>query len=226
MSAGRHLGLIGGLGLDATVHYYRQLVALHERAGRTPHLTIAHADVAAVRAYVSANDIDGLARYLNGFIGELARAGAELTAIVAVTPHICAKQLAAMSPLPLVDMITEVANVLRQRKAKRLALIGTRFTIATRMFGGLADFDVVMPPAERIARIDALYFDFVEGRGSPAKLDELKVIAGAFVRDDGADAVLIAGTDLSLHIGQFETKLPLIDCAQIHIEAIAARLLD
>lgn len=225
MSAGRHLGLIGGLGPDATVHYYRQLVALHERAGRTPHLTIAHADVAAARALVSASDVGGLARYLNEFIGELARAGAELTAIVAVTPHICAQQLAVLSPLPLVNMIEEVARALRRRGAKRLALIGTRFTIATRMFGGLDDLDVVTPPAERIARIDALYFDFVEGRGSPAKLDELKEIANSFVRDDGADAVLIAGTDLSLHIGQFDTTLPLIDCAQLHIEAIAARLL-
>jgi aspartate racemase len=222
MTLGRHLGLIGGLGPDATVNYYRQLIAIHDKAGRTPRLTIAHADVAAARACVSANDIGGLARYLNQFIGELAKGGAELTAVVAVTPHICAKELTTISPLPLVDMIAEVARVLYQRRAKRVALIGTRFTIETRMFGGLADIDVVMPPTDRIARIDELYFDFVEGRGSAGKLDELREIARAFVHDDGAEAVLVAGTDLSMHINQFDASLPLIDCAQIHIDAIAA----
>ena len=226
MIAGRHLGLIGGLGPDATVHYYRRLLAIHEKAGRTPRLTIAHADVGTVRSYVTANDIDGLARYLNGFSGELARGGAELTAIVAVTPHICAKQLANISPLPLVDMISEVAGALRRRRARRVALLGTRFTIETRMFGGLADFDVVMPPPDRIARIDELYFDFVEGRGSSGRLDELQEISRGFVRTDGAEAVLVAGTDLSMHIDQFDSRLPLVDCAQIHIDAIATRQLS
>ncbi|HTQ82473.1 MAG TPA: aspartate/glutamate racemase family protein [Pseudolabrys sp.] len=137
--AGRHLGLIGGLWPDATVHYYRRLLAIHEKAGHTPRLTIAHADVGTVRSYVTANDNDGLACYLNGLTGELARGGAELTAIVAVTPHICAKQLANISLLALVDMIAEVTGALRQPGIRRVALLGTRFTIETRMFGGLAD---------------------------------------------------------------------------------------
>ena len=92
---GRCLGLIGGLGLGATVHYYRALVSAHEKAARVPRLLIAHADVQRVYAAVTAKDFNGLARYLAQLVTQLAAGGAEVTAIVAATPH---HVLVQMSP--------------------------------------------------------------------------------------------------------------------------------
>src|SRR5262245_22828106 len=134
---GRCLGLIGGLGPGATVHYYRELIAGHERQGRVPRLLIAHADIQRVYALVIAKDFEGLASYLAGLIGNMAAGGAELTAIVAVTPHICASQLEAISSLPLINMLTEVRAAVNARGLKRVPLLGTRFTIETQMFGSL-----------------------------------------------------------------------------------------
>jgi aspartate racemase len=76
---GRCLALIGGLGPGATVHYYRELIAGHERLGRVPRLLIAHADIHRVYACVIAKDFDGLARYLAGFIESMAAGGAEFS---------------------------------------------------------------------------------------------------------------------------------------------------
>jgi aspartate racemase len=222
---GRCLGLIGGLGPAATVHYYRELVAAHEKRARTPRLLIAHGDVHRVYAAVTAKDFDGLAHYLAALVSQLAAAGAELTAIVAATPHICADRLVALSPLPLVNMLTEVAAAVRARSLKRVALLGTRFTIETRMFGCLDDIEVVMPPADEIDRIHRIYSDFVAGRGSAAQTEELRKLAQAFVARDGAQAVLIAGTDLSTVFTESNAGFPVIDCASVHIEAIVTRLL-
>jgi len=86
---------------------------------------------------VTAKDFDGLARYFAGLIANMAAGGAELSAIVAATPHICATQLTGISPLPFVNMLTEVPQAVRARGLKRVALLGTRFTIETRMFGCL-----------------------------------------------------------------------------------------
>ena len=74
--AGRCLGLVGGLGPAATVHYYRELVAAHERRGRVPRLLIAHADIGRVYAAVTAKDFGGLARYLADLIANMAAGGA------------------------------------------------------------------------------------------------------------------------------------------------------
>ena len=222
----RCLGLIGGLGPGATIHYYRELIAAHDKRARVPRLLIAHADINQVYAAVSGKDFNSLARYLAGLIANMAAGGAELTAIVAATPHICAAELAAISPLPFVDMLTVVADAVRARELKRVALLGTRFTIETRMFGCLGDIEVVMPAAGEIDMIHRIYTDFVAGRGSETQIEELRKLAQTFVTRDRAQAVLIAGTDLSMVFTDSNADFPMLDCARIHIDAIVRRLLD
>jgi aspartate racemase len=178
-----------------------------------------------VYAAVTAKDFNGLARYLAGLVTQLAAGGAEITAIVAATPHICADRLVALSPLPLVNMLTVVAAAVRARGLKRVALLGTRFTIETRMFGCLDEFEVVMPQVDVIERIHSIYSDFVAGRGSATQTDELRKLAQTFVDRDGAQAVLIAGTDLSTVFTEANAGFPLIDCARVHIDAIMRRLI-
>ncbi|HUL86871.1 MAG TPA: amino acid racemase [Pseudolabrys sp.] len=223
---GRCLGLIGGLGPAATVHYYRELVTAFEKHERVPRLLITHAEYRRVYATVTTKDFEGLARYFADLIESMAAGGAELGAIVAVTPHICAKQLAAISPLPLVDMLTEVPRAVRARGLKRVALLGTRFTIETRMFGCLDDIETVMPDAGEIDRIHQIYTDFVTGGGTDAQTQELRKLAQAFVARDRAEAVLIAGTDLSMVFTENNAGFPMIDCARVHIDAIVRRMLD
>src|SRR5512132_362406 len=109
-------------------------------------LLSAHADVNQVRAFVETDDRAGLARYLAGFVSSLAAGGAEISAIVAITPHICAAELAAISPLPLIDIVSGVAAEVQARRLRRVALLGTRFTVESRMFGRLG-VDVVTPKA-------------------------------------------------------------------------------
>jgi aspartate racemase len=191
-----------------------------------PRLLIAHADINRVYATVGAKDFDALARYLAGLIGNMAAGGAEFTAIVAATPHICARQLEAISPLPLIDMLVEVAAAVRARGLTRVALLGTRFTVETRMFGSLGDVEVVMPAADEIDRIHRIYTEFVAGRGGDAQAEELRQLAKTFVARDGAQAVLIAGTDLSMVFTESSAGFPMIDCARVHIDAIVREMLD
>jgi aspartate racemase len=222
----RCLGLIGGLGPGATVLYYRELIAAIEKQSRVPRLLIAHADLNTVYAAVTAKDYDALARYLAGLIVNMAAGGAELTAIVAATPHICAPQLVALSPLPLVNMLSEVAAAVRARGYKRVALLGSRFTVETRLFGSLGDIEVVTPKPDEIDQIHRIYMDIVAGRGTEAQNDELRGLAQKFIARDGAQAVLLAGTDLSIALNEINTGFPTIDCARVHIDAIVKRLLD
>jgi aspartate racemase len=222
---GRCLGLVGGLGPGATVHYYRELVATHERQGRSLRILIAHADIERVYLAVHAKDFAGLARYFAGLIADMAAGGAELTAIVAATAHICARELARISPLPIINMLSEVRQAVDARGLKRVGLLGTRFTIETRMFGCLDGIETVVPGPGLTERINELYKDFVDGRGSDAKAHELRKIAQEFVSRHGAQSVLIAGTDLSSVFTDRNAGFPMIDCASVHIEAIARRLL-
>ena len=220
---GRTLGLVGGLGPGATVYYYRGLIAAHAAQGRVARMLIAHADVDHGRPLAEAGKLDELARYLNGFIDQTAAGGAEMAAIVAVTPHICTAQLLPLLRIPLIDMVSEVAAAIRARGLKRIALLGTRSTVESAMFGRLG-VDVVMPRPDEILAIHNAYLDVVYDRNTPATLDRLRELAGTLIARDGAEAVLLAGTDLSMVMSEATAGFPALDCAAVHIAAITKQL--
>jgi aspartate racemase len=221
---GRVLGLVGGLGPNATVYYYNGLIAAHKARGAVARMLIAHADVDHGRPLAEASKFDELARYLNGFIDATAAGGAEMAAIVAVTPHICSAQLTPLLKIPLIDMVSTVADAIRVRGLKRIALFGTRSTVQTKMFGRLG-VDVVVPQPDEIEAINNAYLDVVYDRNTPATLDRLRELAHTLMRRDGAEAVLLAGTDLSMVMNEENAGFPTLDCAGVHIREITRRLL-
>jgi aspartate racemase len=221
---GRVLGLVGGLGPNATVYYYNGLIAAHKAQGRVARMIIAHADVDHGRPLAEAGKLDELARYLNGFIDATAAGGAEMAAIVAITPHICVAQLLPLLRIPLIDMVSVVRDAIHARGLKRVALFGTRSTVASRMFGRL-DIDVVMPQPDEIDFIHNAYLDVVYDRSTPAGIDRLRELAHTLIKRDGAESVLLAGTDLSMVLNEANAGFPTIDCAGVHIAEITRRLL-
>jgi aspartate racemase len=222
---GRILGLVGGLGPGATVHYYNGLIAAHKAQGRVARMLIAHADVDRGRPLAEAGKLDELARYLNGFIEQTAAGGAEMAAIVAITPHICTAQLLPLLRIPLIDMVSTVADEVRARGLKRVALLGTRSTVESKMFGRLG-VDVTMPTPGEIDFIHNAYLDVVYDRSTPAGIDQLRELARTLIRRDGAEAVLLAGTDLSMVMNEQNAGFPTLDCAGVHIKEITRRLLS
>ena len=207
----RKLGLIGGLGPGATIHYYRQLAA----AGAGEMLII-HADMDRVLGDVQRGDRAGLAAYFAGLIERLARGGADVAAISAITPHICIRELEKISALPLVNIIEETAKEIRARDYRRVALFGTRFVVESRMYGMLDGVDVLVP--DQVDAIHDAYMKTVEGG------TEGREILTKIAQSLPVDAIVLAGTDLALIFNETNTAFPHVDCAKVHIQAIMRRL--
>jgi aspartate racemase len=222
----RSLGIIGGLGVGATVHYYKSIVdACAATHGLAPRLFIAHADVARVLANVRDGELVELAQYLAGFANSLAAAGADIGAIAAITPHICMPGIVQRTQLPLVDFLDETAREIKARGFKRVALFGTRFTIESRFFGKLDDIDVVQPSPDEIDYIHRTYVEIVNaGRGSTTHEAGLRKLADTLRRRDDVEAIVLAGTELNLIFNDSNLDFPAIDCARAHIDGIVREL--
>jgi aspartate racemase len=220
------LGLIGGLGVGATVHYYQELVKAHAERGWTPHLLIIHADVNLVLTHARDGNITQLAEYLASLVRQLQGGGARIAAVSSVTPHFCIEELNRMSPLPLVNLVEEAACEIRGRGLKRVALFGTRFTMETGLFGQLAGVaDVIEPRPDEIDSIHETYLQLVShAAGSRQQFQTLTQIAHTLCERDRVEAIVFAGTELSLVFNEGNTDFPHIDCASLHIEAIMRRL--
>jgi aspartate racemase len=112
------IGIIGGLGVGATVHYYKAIVDAYKQRDLVPQLLIAHADAERVLADVRDGKLIALGAYLAGFANRLAAGGATVGAIAAVAPHICFAELARQSQLPMINMVAHTAQAIA---APRLA---------------------------------------------------------------------------------------------------------
>jgi aspartate racemase len=222
-----HLGLIGGLGVGAAVHYYQHITAACAGRGIVPRLTMAHADLPTTAALVQAGRIDDLASYLAGFAAELAASGATFFVIPACTPHICLDALKQRVSLPIVSILQTTAERLRARGLSRVALFGTKFTVERDLFGALGGFDVIRPHEDEIEAVHRIYVELAtNGRITGADEARLREIARTLCRRDGAEAIVLAGTDLNLIFSEANAGFPAVDCAAAHIDAIVDRMTE
>jgi aspartate racemase len=223
---GRCLGLVGGLGVGATIYYYRELVKAHAALGYTLNLVIVHADVDVVLKYAASREALLMAEYLAGPVGRLSAAGAEFAALPSITPHLCAAELGALSPIPLMNMVEEIVREIHARGLRRVALFGTRYTIETGLFGQLHGIDVVVQEPEMIDVIHGTYLEIVNaGAGTEQQHEMLRRIAHALCAREGAEAIVLAGTELALLFNEDNTDFPYIDGARLHLDAIMRRVM-
>jgi len=219
-------GLVGGLGVGAAVHYYRELARAHDERKTPMELAMVHADMARMVRWASEGDAKSMAAYLAGLIARLQAAGATFAAIPAVTPHLCIGELLPVSPLPLVNMLEVVNDAVRTAGFRRVALFGTRFTVQSAMFGALTQVDVVSPKPEEVDTIHEIYYRLAStGAGGRAERDALTAIAETLIQRDGVDAILLAGTDLALIFNETNTPFPHVDCARVHLNRILSLVL-
>lgn len=219
--AGPVFGLLGGLGVGAAIHYYRELAAAHDRRGRSMHLVMVHASIARATDYAAKGDRRGLATYLAALLEQLKAAGARIGILPAVTPHICIDELQAIAPLPVIDLTKVVADHIRQRRLSRIALFGTRFVVESDLYGRLAGVDVVRPREPELEFIHHAYTQMAHTGVAPADhREQFVALADTLRQRDGVDAVVLAGTDFALMFNDADTPFPHVDCTRAHIDVI------
>lgn len=220
------IGIVGGLGVGATVHYYEKITTACKALGVVPDLVFNHADVERGQGFVREGRLDRLADYLAGFIERLAQGGADAVAIPAVTPHIAIAEIRARTRVPLIDIVETIGAELRSRKLGKVALFGTIFTMQGSLWGQMKDAGIVKPRADEMAFVGQAYQRILDTQAAdPADAARLREIAAALQKRDGVETILLAGTDLAVMFDETSAGFPCIDVARLHIDAIVARLI-
>src|SRR6476661_3411866 len=126
------LGVIGGIGPESTIDYYRSIISVY-RAQKNdnsyPAFILNSIDLSKAVAFIEADDLRQLADYLALEVARLARAGADFALLAANTPHIVFDEVQKQSPIPLISIVEATRDHARSLGLARLALFGTRFTM-------------------------------------------------------------------------------------------------
>src|SRR5437588_5608209 len=123
-------GMIGGLGPESTIDYYRSIIAgfrARRPDGGYPHLIINSLDVDKGIAMLDAGRLDDLADYLATGVEVLARAGAEFGFIAANTPHLVFNEVQRRSAIPLLSIVRATSDYAKAHGLRKAGLFGTGF---------------------------------------------------------------------------------------------------
>ena len=222
------IGIIGGLGPESTIDYYRRLLATHQalRPGEgAPSIIINSLDVKKGLAMVGANQLTQLTDYLVFEIERLARAGAEFGLLSANTPHIVFDDVSRRSPIPLVSIVEATCAEAKRLGLKNLGLFGTRFTMHGRFYPDVFSREGVglaVPTAEEQDYIHDKYVnELIPGQFLPQTREGLLAIAVRMKHQDGIQGLILGGTELPLILTDSSSVgIPFLDTTQIHVNAI------
>jgi aspartate racemase len=228
------LGIIGGVGPESTVEYYKNIIALYRerrRDGSYPHFIINSIDLKTGLDFMAVNNLAGMADYLVEGIGKLARAGADFGLIAANTPHIVFDDVAPKSPIPLISIVEATCAAAKTRKMKRLSLFGTRYTMQGTFYQKVflrEGIELVAPEAQDQDYIHDKYLnELVPGKFLPDTRAGLLAIVDRLKARIDIDGVILAGTELPLILrDESHNGIPFLDTMKIHAEAAVAEMLS
>ena len=222
--------MIGGIGPESTIEYYRHIIAAYRarvRDGSYPPLVMTSIDLKRMMDLVTANDLSRVTQFLVDELHRLERAGAEIAFIAANTPHIVFDDVRAQSPIQLVSIVEATRDAASDLGLARVGLIGTRFTMDATFYSDVFArnrISVVVPPAADRAYVHEKYIgELVHADIRPETQQELIAIIARLREREGIEGIVLGGTELSLILRDASyADIPVLDTTRIHAERVVA----
>lgn len=225
------VGVIGGIGPESTIEYYRQLIAAYralKRDGSYPPIVINSVNLKVLVDLFEVNDLAQVTEFLVSEIRKLAAAGADYGLLSANTPHIVFDEVRRRSPIPLVSIVEATCEAARALRLKKLGLFGTRFTMQGKFYPHVfspAEIALVVPqPNEQSYIHDKYMNELVKGTFLPETRQGLLAIVDRLKEQEGIEGLILGGTELPLILGDVTDRgIPFLDTTRIHVQAMAVR---
>jgi aspartate racemase len=228
----RSAGIIGGIGPESTIDYYRSIIAgfrARRPDGAYPHLIINSLDVDKAIAMLDAGRLNELADYIAAGVELLARAGAQFGLIAANTPHLVFDEVQRRSPIPLLSIVRATVDHARTLGLKKVGLFGTGFTMRASFYPEefeRAGVVLVRPEDSEQEFIHRKYIDeLLKNQFLPETRGDILSIAQRMKTEDDVEALVLAGTELPLLLRDSGSDLQFLDTTVIHVEAVVNELL-
>jgi aspartate racemase len=227
-------GIIGGIGPESTIEYYRQIIASYReqiRDGSYPSIIINSIDLKKMLDLIGANKLPEVTEYLLDEVRKLDCAGADFGALAANTPHVVFDAISQQSPIPLISIVEATCQAAKARGMKRAGLFGTRFTMQGRFYSDVfvpAGITLVTPAPEEQDYIHNKYMnELVNGIFLPETREGLLAIVERLKAQESIEGLILGGTELPLILQEVNNEgISFLDTTKLHVEQIMSQLLS
>ncbi|MGK0474112.1 MAG: aspartate racemase [Candidatus Azotimanducaceae bacterium] len=216
-----HIGMIGGIGPAATEFYYRNLVKAYKAANKKLELTIAHAEASDVINNIASKSSGKQAGLFLEIAQRLQKAGADVVVISSIAAHFCVSDFEALSPLPVINIVDALESEFNKKGLKKVGLLGHAVSMESKLFGGISSTEIVVPLGDEFDDVNDEYIQMATTGKITSRQRELFFLAGKnMCEKQGAELIVLAGTDLCLAFDGEECGFVVMDSALVHVNAI------
>lgn len=228
----KRIGLIGGMSWESTAIYYRLInQAVRARLGghASADLVLRSIDFAPVEALQRNGDWAGLDAIMAQAAQDVEAAGADLLLLCTNTMHRCADAIENAVAVPLLHIAAPLELALVDAEIETVGLLGTRYTMEQGFYRERlqdAGIEVLVPQEPDRAEIHRIIYDeLVAGRIEEESRTAFRQIMERLA-GDGADAIVLACTEIGLLVGPDDAFVPIFDTTVLHALAAVGLALD
>ncbi len=228
------LGIIGGIGPESTIEYYRLIVAAYRTRnpdGSFPPIIINSIDMTKMLGLIGTNEMQTVTDYLVGEVNKLAKAGAEFGLLAANTPHIVFNEIRERARIPLISIVEATCDAARSKGITRAGLFGTRFTMQGTFYPDVFSkrgVQLVLPDEPDEDYIHEIYMrELVHGQFLEETHQHLLAIVDRLIDGQQIDGLILGGTELPLILREESHRgIPFLDTTKIHVARAVSRMLS
>jgi len=227
------VGIIGGIGPESTVEYYRLIISSfleHEKNGNYPQIIINSINMKKMLDLIGEKKLNEVTDYLVAEIRKVASAGADFALLASNTPHIVFNQINEKSSLSLISIVEATCEEVISKAIHRVGLFGTKFTMEGGFYNKIFSdhgIEVISPDEKDQNYIHGKYMgELVKGIIRVETKNELLKIVNRLQTESHIQGLILGGTELPLILKDTDANdIPFFDTTRIHVESIMKRLL-
>lgn len=217
------IGLIGGMSWESTIPYYRQInETIKQRLGglHSAKIVLYSVDFQEVEALQHAGQWEQAGLLLADVAQRLEAAGAEGLVLCTNTMHKVAAAIENTTRIPLLHIADPTAEAIKRAGVSTVGLLGTRFTMEQDFYRARLEdkhgLTVLTPNTEDRDTVHRIIYDeLCLGRiDADSRATYIEIIKRLV--ENGAEAVILGCTEISLLIEPQHVNIPLFDTTQLH----------
>jgi len=230
------IGIIGGLGPEATVDYYKEIIkgfnAINNNGSMVyPEIVIYSVNMDKFIGFLEAKKFTEATNYISNCINNLGKAGVDFAAISANTPHLLFNEIQKKSSVPLISIVEACAQRANKSGLKKCGLIGTKFTMKSSFFADVfakQGIEIVVPNDAEMELIHKRLFTELElGIFKEETKIELLEIVQSMISKAQIDSLILGCTKFPIMFtDENYLGIPFLNTTKIHVDAIIKECLN
>ncbi len=230
----KRIGIIGGIGPESTIAYYRLLIQQFRTKLSTsayPEIVIHSINMTEMLEYVFSNQLDKLVLFLQQRIQVLEASNVDYVALASNTPHLVFDKLAPTVNVELISIVEETCKYIAASGLRKLGLLGTKSTMSKGFYqkcGSTYGIDIITPNENAQDYVHEKYMgELVFNQIIPKTKTHLIQIITELKEQHQIEGIILGGTELPLILQQddFDT-IKVFDTTLIHVNAILNKMIS